>query len=66
MTGMMVPGYRAQKEWWNERRMTRDDPWRNTLGGGGRRELTDSPSGERLTRKEAGRVASNEWMMRIR
>jgi hypothetical protein len=43
--------------------MTEDDPWRNTPGGGGRRELTDSPSGERLTCEGKGRVADNEWMV---
>jgi hypothetical protein len=48
------------------RRMTEDDSWRKTPGGGGRRELMDSPSGERLTWKEAGHVASNEWMVRRR
>jgi hypothetical protein len=32
---------------------------------GGRQEI-DSPSGERLTWKETGHVASSEWMMRRR
>jgi hypothetical protein len=46
--------------------MTEDDPWRKTSGGRRKTGGDDSPSGERLTLKEAGHVASNEWMVRRR
>ena len=66
MMRMVVPSYRAWEEQWNERRMTEDDPWQETSGGGGRWEVMGSPSGERLMWKGTGRVAGNEQMLRRR
>jgi hypothetical protein len=65
MTGMVVSNYEGVKEVARCEKgdrgghMAEDNRWK-----GERREIMDSPFGERLTRKGAGHMSNDKWMMR--